>query len=136
MEECNITNTQERLGVIDKKLLMLREELKHCPSGSIYICHDGKYSKWYHRDGGKAVLIPKKDVTTAQALANKKYINLKIDLYEAEKQMLQTKSEEFETAAKKLEKFYLDSAYQKLICNDLLSSRNFRRPPQSLFSCF
>ncbi len=58
---------------------MLTAQLNDCPPGSINICKNGDYSKWYYNDGKTSTYLAKENVNLARALVNKKYISQLLD---------------------------------------------------------
>lgn len=73
---------------IENNLSHLKEQLSHYPNGNLHYSHNGPYIKWYHSDSGKRTYIPKKDTSTLQILAAKKYLSLHYNELLHEKQAL------------------------------------------------
>lgn len=58
---------------LEKEILSLQKQIRNYPDGTLICSKNGKYSKWYKSDGSKLSYITKKEKSTAEELAIKKY---------------------------------------------------------------
>ena len=73
----NYLEIQKRAACIEKELKSIENMEKGWPKGELICAQNYKHYKWYVRDNGKAVYLPKKERKLAQQLALKKYYTLR-----------------------------------------------------------
>ena len=63
---------------LEEEIKALTEKLKSYPEGNFYCTRDRNHYKWYHSKGSAQTYIPKSNRQLAVALAEKKYLSLKL----------------------------------------------------------
>lgn len=92
------------------------------PDGHLSIGHYGNATKWFYYLNGKQIYLSKAKRKTAQKLALKKYLSIKLELLNAELKYL-TKTNRYVTMPlSKMEKLLSDSAYLDLLSEYFVNS--------------
>jgi len=74
---------------IQQQMDDLQKKLDNYPEGKLICCHQGKYSKWYQKNGHNKIYIPKENKSFAELLAEKKYISSQFEDLAHEKMALE-----------------------------------------------
>ena len=64
---------------IDEQISALQKQLATYPPGNLFCTRNEKRYKWYHSTDQKQIYIPKKNLTFAEQLAEKKYLTCLLD---------------------------------------------------------
>lgn len=71
-----------------EQICLLKCQLETFPPGKLICCNHKTYTKWYHKNQGQRVYIPKSNRQLAQQLAQKKYLSSLIQDLEKEQKAL------------------------------------------------
>ena len=103
-----------------EKLKTQRTEIKHAlkkmPRGSLECrAHAGKYVEWYHIHNNSEKYIRRRDVAYAEALAQKKYLKLKMNEIEQEIAAIELYMRKHDAIEAASEKYLKNDAYRVLV---------------------
>lgn len=73
---------------LEAEINSLRLQLSELPEGKLLCVPNGKYSKWYIDDGHKRIYLPKTEQLLAEKLSIRKYLTLKLQDLECEKNFI------------------------------------------------
>ncbi len=79
---------REEYQWIQDQIVQVEEKLKKMPHGKLLFSHGKNSVKWYVSDGHKKVYLPKKERWTAERLAAKKFLEIKLENLLRRKQAL------------------------------------------------
>lgn len=106
----------KKYPILKKEVRQLEEELKHLPEGDMYVCHNGKYKKYYMTDGKCSTYIPRKDYEMAKALAVGKYKRISLEEKAAELKLMEQITERLgKKQVKRKQMLAENSAYGELL---------------------
>lgn len=110
----NISQIQEKLKLIEKRIKDIQEQIYELPTGYLTYQMTGKYVKWFQSENGERKYIARKDKMVAQKLANKKFLMLTLDELKDEKEVLENLIERKRKTDKKEREFINNKAYRTL----------------------
>ncbi len=111
----NYLEIQKRAASIEKELKSIEDMEKGWPKGELICAQNYKHYKWYVRDNGKAVYLPKKERKLAQQLALKKYYTLRKKELQRELAACTTYIRRADGKSNSLEKMLNNTEYESLL---------------------
>lgn len=79
---------KKELETICEQICSLENQLETFPPGKLICCNHNTKTKWYHKNQGKRVYIPKSNRKLAEQLAQKKYLSYLLQDLEKERKAL------------------------------------------------
>lgn len=109
---------QLRRDYIVSQITELKKQISSFPDGHLVCTQNGKYIKMHHIMNGESMIIPKKNLAFAQILAEKKYLEARLQDLSAEKSAIDAFLKQYQQYTQKVPKLLNKAAY----CNLLSSS--------------
>ena len=101
---------------LEAEINSLRLQLNDLPEGNMFCSHNGKYTKWYYRNEKRQIYIPKSNRPLAEALAAKKYLQLRLQDLITEKASIDSYLKNHKSNPLTSDQFLMNSPeYQELL---------------------
>ena len=105
-----------RLNQIEIEISKITAKIKIYPSANIICTHNGKYTKWYQKQGDTLTYIPKSNRNLAEELAQKKYYSSSLEDLIHEKQAILAYQKHYNPEHQKsLQLLNANSSYRDLL---------------------
>lgn len=111
---------QKRLRKIENRLKKIKQSIDSLPPGKLIFSKNGKYTKWYHRNGEDKLYIKKSEHTLAEKLAMKKYLQLLEKDLINEKKAISLYLNKIDSHKEKAENLLLDNSEYRSLLNSYL----------------
>lgn len=104
-----------QMSEIDLEILNLEKQLKNQPQGKLILTHNEGRAKWYVREGGKTIYLPKRYRDKAEKLAYKKYLEAKILFLKKKRKKISGDNNDYKEANDKYYRLLSDSHFIELL---------------------
>lgn len=107
---------REEYGSVLNQIVQIEETLRKMPDGKLLFSHGKNSVKWYVSDGHKKAYLPKRERRTAEKLAEKKYLELKLKDLMIRKESMENYFEHYiEEPGAPEELMFQNTNYQELL---------------------
>lgn len=90
---------------IARRIASIENKLVGLPEGKLICAKNREWFKWYVSDGKKSVYIPSKDKALAEALANKRYLSMRLEELKNKRKILEQLGDRYLMCSKDVEQF-------------------------------
>lgn len=119
----NYVQIQNRIRQITEELKQMEGVEKQWLSGELICAKNQNTYKWYLKDNGKTVYLPKKEINLAKKLARKKYQQIRKEELQRELIACRTYLRKADSKNDSLEKLLTNTEYERLLGEEISSTR-------------